>query len=261
MGHIVYFGVKKRYISEITTGNDTQNYAKDQRIASMSKGFGVLSFPYDKNINPNPNLEEAVFISKNIKSNITNEQRLATQLLLLTNYKGSKDQYTKSLDIDYGNMEHHSEIGKYDYRIMEYIFQPDLNKDLNVSDDDIQYGIECFHNAVLNDIFRLNRLKRELSSYEKNTNMDVKNALRELYSHIQNSNLSPKQRGEEFSEVIRVAQSYTEDPTVHGYMIGAYDRLKISNNKLFSKVNRYQDWIDHLHYIQENKLEDHVSKK
>lgn len=251
LGHIVYFGVKKRYISEIVTGNETQNYLKDEKISSMAKGYGVLSFPYDENI------QNGLQKPEGAESKITNEQKLATELLLITNHKGTSERYSKSLDISYGNMEMAQE---YDHQSRLEVFQPDPNAGLNISEEDLNYAIERFHKIVLINATKLSRVKSELAEYEKNTNMDVKKVLRELFLNIDSDKLTVTDKGKEFAAIIRIAESYKDDPTVLGYMQGKYDELKLAHEKLFFKVNRYQNWVEYLQMIQENKL-NHFNKK
>ena len=245
LGHIVYFGVKKRYIGEITTGNETQNYLRDEKISSMAKGYGVLSFPYDENIQNGQKKPEGA------ESKITNEQKLATELLLITNHKGTNKRYAKALDISYGNMEMAQE---YDHQSRLELFQPDPNEGLNISKEDLDYVIDCFHKIVLINAASLNRVKNELAEYEENTNMEEKEILRDLFLNIQSSKLSTSHKAKEFAEIIRVAKSYNDDPTVLGYTQGKYDELKLSHEKLFFKLNRYQNWVEYLQKIRENKV-------
>ena len=88
--------------------------------------------------------------------------------------------------------------------------------------------------------------------------MDVKIVLRDLYRHIESSDLSALEKGREFAEVIRIAQSY-DDPTVYGYMMGEDEKLRIANEKLFFKLNRYQNWVE---YIQKGKIvQNHTAYK
>lgn len=227
MKHIVYFGVKTRYTTEIVTGKEAQNYLKDARISNIAKGYGVLSFPKDRDI--------------------TNEQKLATQLLLFTNDRQTGEKASKVLDISYGNME---ENIVYDHRDMLNVFQPKEEAGLHLPKEDITYALGCFNRMVVTDMKKLNRVKSELQQYDEKTNMDVKVVLRDLYRHIESSDLSALEKGREFAEVIRIAQSY-DDPTVYGYMMGEDEKLRIANEKLFFKLNRYQNWVE---YIQKGKI-------
>ena len=177
--------------------------------------------------------------------------------MLITNHKGTSERYSKSLDISYGNMEMAQE---YDHQSRLEVFQPDPNAGLNISEEDLNYAIERFHKIVLINATKLSRVKSELAEYEKNTNMDVKKVLRELFLNIDSDKLTVTDKGKEFAAIIRIAESYKDDPTVLGYMQGKYDELKLAHEKLFFKVNRYQNWVEYLQMIQENKL-NHFNKK
>lgn len=225
-GHIVYYGVKVGYLQAINNPKyEVLNYLNEDSIARMSRGLGVLSFPKDEDI--------------------SNEQRLCCHKLLFTNLKPVKNTYKKIVDVSYGNIE----INRvYNSDQMHNLLTIDLLKNIDFNVEQIQYFEKQFEKMLEIENIKLSNIKKEYEIFEKKTNQDVKDSLKERYDAINSSNIPNIEKGKLFQELFTIVRNY-DDPSIYKYMIGEHIKLEESMYKVTLKVNRYSFWKQYLEQL------------
>lgn len=109
LGFIVYFGVKMKYIPEINRMETVENYLDDDRVSKIARGYGSLSFPNDM-------------------ERLTNMQRIACHLLLITNKKKNYDgEDMEYLNVVCGNIQKGLDFSKEE---TESILSPVVNQEV-----------------------------------------------------------------------------------------------------------------------------------
>ncbi len=229
--HIVYYGIKVGYLQAINNPKyEVLNYLKEESIAKMSRGLGVLSFPKNEDI--------------------TNEQRLSCHKLLFTNLKSIQNTYKKIVDVSYGNIE----INRtYNSEQLDDLLTIDLLETIDFNAEQIKYFIKQFKKMLEIEDIKLDNIQKEYEIFKEKTNQNIKDSLKERYDAINNSNISTIEKGKLFQELFKTVRNY-DDLSIYKYMVGEHIKLEQSMYKVTLKINRYLFWKQYLEELSFVKI-------